>query len=512
MANVLPAQGADRDGNGAGCSALLISLFVLTAVHYSSALRLVKHILQSPDATKLASECLISGGVDDLFSSGVTHVQTAESWLTIHRWWAKIALDCEGRGVHMADWETISNQLWKALAQLDTDAVQAEVERDFRVALIGAPQCGKTALACALAGTPLSEGVPPELGECLLEFQLPLSVQDVSDLEAATLLILLLDATKGDYTQEVAAADYLSYLGRPTLVCYNKMDLLPVETRLIRGQALWRGAEIMPLSATEPATVEELLVPAVLDVLPEHGLVLARSFPLFRGVVTDSLVERAALVNATYASASGLAERVPMLRIPFSAEDIEVLSANQAAMTYRLALAYGLPFDWHESASALSQVVEPGELWKQLARRVLGLVPLWGLSSKVRVAYGGTVVVAAVLRVWYGTGQELPPESVRELCREAAARSRSITAELIAKAKDALPARPVTRAARRRPKLRLPRPRLARRQRPTCVECGRANPADAAFCAYCGASLSQQATPESSAEHQPEGKGEDIQQ
>jgi uncharacterized protein (DUF697 family) len=413
----------------------------------------------------------------------------------------------------MAEWEAITNQLWKALAQLDTDALQAEVERDFRVALLGAPQCGKTALACALAGTPLSEGVPPELDECLLEYQLPLSVQDISDLEAATLLILLLDATKGDYAQEVAAADYLSYLGRPTLVCYNKMDLLPVETRLIRGQALWRGTEIMPLSATEPATVEELLVPAVLHVLPEHGLVLARSFPLFRGAVADSLIERAGLVNATYASASGLAERVPRLRIPFSGEDIEVLSANQATMAYRLALAYGLPFDWHETVRPLSRVVEAGELWRQLARRVLGLVPLWGLSSKVRVAYGATVVVAAVLRAWYDTGQAFPPEDVRELCREAAARSRPIGAELVAKARDALPVRPATRAARRRPKLRLPRPRFPRRrQRPTCIECGRANPADAAFCAYCGASLHQPATPEHSAEHLSDGKGEDTQQ
>ncbi len=409
----------------------------------------------------------------------------------------------------MADWEAISNQLWKALAQLDTEVLQAEVERDFRVALIGAPQCGKTALACALAGTPLSEGVPPELDERLLEYQLPLSVQDVSDLEAATLLILLLDATKGDYAQEVAAADYLSYLGRPTLVCYNKMDLLPVETRLIRGQALWRGAEIMPLSATEPATVEELLVPAVLHVLPEHGLALARSFPLFRSAVADSLIERAALVNATYASASGLAERVPMLRIPFTAEDVEVLSANQASMAYRLALAHGLPFDWHASVRPLSSVVEPGELWKQLARRVLGLVRLWGLNSKVRVAYGGTVVLATVLRTWYETGQELAPEAVRQLCRETAARSRPIGAELVAKARDALPVRPVTRAAPRRPKLRLPRPRFARRQRPTCLDCGRANPADAAFCAYCGAPLSQQAAPELSAEHLTDGKGED---
>jgi uncharacterized protein (DUF697 family) len=391
----------------------------------------------------------------------------------------------------MPDWEAIGDQLWKALAELDADLPQAEAEKDFQVALIGAPGCGKTSLACALAATPAGESMSPDLEEYLPEYRLPLSVEDVTDLDSATLLILLLDATKGNYAQEVAAADYLSYLGKPMLVCYNKMDLLPVETRLIRGQARWRGAEIMPLSATQPDAVQELLLPAVLEVLPQYALSLARRLALFRSMVADSLIEHTALVNATYASASGLAEAVPLLRVPFNAEEVEVLGANQATMACRLGLAYALALDWHHDVSALSVAVKPGRVWRQLARRVLGVVPLWGLDSKVGVAYGATIVMGRVIEAWCDTGEALSPRILREMCRDTAVKSRAVSHDLVAKAREALPAQP--RGARsKRPKLRLPRPHLPRRrQKPMCAACGRGNPADAVFCAYCGGSLEE---------------------
>lgn len=396
-----------------------------------------------------------------------------------------------GKGIGMPDWEAIGDQLWRSLSELDADVPQTEAEKDFQIALIGAPACGKTSLARALAAMPPGESMAPDLEEYLPEYRLPLSVEDVTDLDSATLLILLLDATKGDYAQEVAAADYLSYLGKPMLVCYNKMDLLPVETRLIRGQARWRGAEIMPLSATQPDAVQELLLPAVLEVLPQYALSLARRLSLFRRMVADRLIEHTALVNATYVSASGLASARPLLRVPFNAEEVGVLNANQAAMACQLGLACGLPLDWHHRVTALSVAVAPGRVWRQLARRVLGVVPLWGLDSKVGVAYGATIVMGKAIEAWCDTGEALSSKILREMCRDTAVRSRAVSRDLVAKAREALPAQPKEGRSERR-KLRLPRPRLPRRrQKPTCAACGRANPADAVFCAYCGGSLGE---------------------
>ena len=394
----------------------------------------------------------------------------------------------------MADWEAIAIRFWRALAELDVDPVQVEAEKGFRFALIGAPGSGKTTLARALAGISSAEGLSPELEEMLPEYQLPLSAEEISAVDSATLFILLLDATKGDYAQEVAAADYLSYLGKPMMVCYNKMDLLPVETRLIRGQARWRGAEIMPLSATQRNTVQELLVPALLTVLPETGLSLARQLPLFRPLVDDRLIQRTALVNAAYASASGLSERAPAVRVPLSSEDIEVLSANQAAMAYRLSVAHGQALDWHR-ARGLGAALDVGRLWQQFAREVVGLIPLWTLGSKVSLAHGATIVLGRAVQAWCDTQETLPPKVLRDLCHETASESRRVSGDLVAKARDALPASRDKEARAGGIRFRLSRPHLPRRRaRLTCHNCGRASPPDATFCAYCGVSLVQEST------------------
>ena len=390
----------------------------------------------------------------------------------------------------MSDWDDITDQVWNALTRLSVAQAQDEAGKQFTLALVGAAGCGKTTLALTLARAQPTEGMPVEAQERISEYRLPLSVDDVADLEAATLLILLLDATKGDYAQEVAAADYLSYLGKPMLVCYNKMDLLPIEAKLIRGQARWHGVEIMPLSATQSATVAELFVPAVLDALPECGLALARHLALFRAPVVERIVARTALVNATYASASGLAEPVPLLRVPLGEEDVAVMSESQAMMAYRVGLSFGLPVDWHRSLSPSNPARQAGTLWHQLARQVRGLVPVWGLSSKVRLAYGGTLLFGRAVAAWCDGSQALSSDRMRAMCRDAAAESRTVSAELVAKARDALPAARQQHGRGERFKRRLLGLRQRRRKsRPTCPSCGRANPLDAAFCAYCGGEL-----------------------
>jgi hypothetical protein len=390
----------------------------------------------------------------------------------------------------MTDWDQISDRFCNALRALDVERVQAEAERRVQLALIGAPGSGKTTVASALAERPTGETGTFEWTQYLPEYQLPLAAHEVSGLDTAELLILLLDATKGDYAAEVAAAEYLSYLGKPVLVCYSKMDLVPTETRLIRGQARWRGSEIMPVCAVHPETVKEQLGPAILDVLPEHALPLARHLPLFRSLVADRWIEQSALANAAHASATGLAENVPLLRMPLHAGDVEGLGLSLAGMAYKLGVAYGLPLDWQQSAEASALTLSSGQWWQQLSRHVLGLIPLWGLDSKVALVYGGTVVSGRAVQAWCDTGHMLSPKQLHEVCHEAASQARRTSRGLVEKAREALPPTPIKHERPARGKLRLPQLPKAR-PRPVCAACGRTNQRDAAFCAYCGASLAR---------------------
>ncbi len=392
----------------------------------------------------------------------------------------------------MAEWDQISDCVFRALTRLDVEGLRAEADRRVRLALIGTPGSGKTTLACALADRAPGEGGDQDWVQYLPEYQLPLAAEDVAGLDAAVLLVLLLDATKGDYATEVAAAEYLSFLGKPVLVCYSKMDLVASETRLIRGQARWRGAAILPVCAVHPETVQEQLGPAILEALPEHPLPLARHLPLFRGLVADKWIEQAALSNATQASASGLLEAVPLLRMPLHESDLDALGLSLASLQYRLGLAYGLPLDWQASHEASNLALAAGRWWQQAAHAVQGLIPIWGLESKVALVHAGTTVTGRAIQAWCDTGHELSQRALGDLCRGAAAEARRRARALVAKAHDALPGQPARgrRAAQKSSKVRLPgfpRPR----KRPTCSTCGRLNARDAAFCAYCGTRLDE---------------------
>jgi len=394
----------------------------------------------------------------------------------------------------MPDWNDISERFAKLLTELDAEPIQAEAEKPFRLALVGAPGSGKTTLACAFAERVPSERSSYELAEFLPEFKLPLSTEDVAGLDSASLIILILDATKGDYAAEVAAADYLSYLGKPMLVCYSKMDLLPSEARLIRGEARWRGTEIMPLKAVHPETVREMLCPAILDIMPDVALAIARRLPAFRSLYADRLTEHTALVNATYASASGLAESVPLLRMPLYADDIVDISANLAVMGYSLGLAFGLHPLWYRESTVAPLALQVGQCWQQFARQLVGLIPLWGLESKVGLVYGGTLVTGKALQAWCDSGHLLLPQALRAVCRATVPQARHTSHNLVAKARDALPVPQVKRARTTSSKLRFST--LAkRRKKPVCSACGRSSSSDAVFCAYCGARLSEPGLP-----------------
>jgi len=353
----------------------------------------------------------------------------------------------------VSEWDRIATGLRDALASVQAEDYALEVQRECRLAVLGSPGSGKTSLSRTLQGGRRAEDGRTD--DRVLEFRLPLRPRDIRFLESASLLVLLLDATNEDFVTEVAAADFLAYLGRPVVVCYSKIDLLPTEAQLVRGQARWRGAGIVPINATDCVSVADELVPVLIEMLPDRTLSLARCLELCRRPVSEAIVDRTSTLSATYASASGLAEVSLMGRIPFCDEDLRTILAHQASMVFVLGLAYGLPLDWHRGQVEQGRPVDVGMLWQRVSRRVGGRIPLWRLESKAEMAFAATAAVGSAFRVWLEGGEGLTAAQVSNVVDEMAVRAGVVGQEVVARARGALPSLPQERGIVRRLRKRL---------------------------------------------------------
>jgi uncharacterized protein (DUF697 family) len=188
-----------------------------------------------------------------------------------------------------------------------------------------------------------------------------------------------------------------------------------------------------PAVPTAPAALAE----ALLQRLPaELHLAAAARLPALRAVYTRDLIGGTCFSNASYALVSGLPQQIPLLSLPFAAADILVLTKNQALMVYKLALAHGAPPDFQARLAELMPVVGGGFVWRQLARTLIGLIPLWGLVPKVAIAYAGTYVTGVLAERWYSSNELIAGERLKQLSEQALDYGREQARELIARLRE----------------------------------------------------------------------------
>ncbi len=369
----------------------------------------------------------------------------------------------------MAGWRDLGN-IWTTFRELDVRPIREEAEHPVTLAVVGREGVGKSTLIDALRHEARArERVTPPVVE--------IDLKEPARLESADLIVLVLDATRGDLEQEEQAYVEWKLAGRPVLVFYNKMDAV-TDSRLVQtAMRPWSDAGAAFGSALDPESLKTELVPRVLAALPNRHLALARHYPVFRLAVARALIGDTSFANASYSLGTGLAEIVPALDIPFNVADVVILTKNQALMVYKLGLALGLSPRWQDHVTQLGGVVGAGFMWRQVARQLVGLIPVWGIVPKVAVAYAGTYAVGEAVVYWYRTGEKISGERMRQVYANALARGRAVAQRLLARARR--PARPhLTRPAL---------PRLA--SRIVCSHCGRENATDATYCAYCGRPL-----------------------
>jgi uncharacterized protein (DUF697 family) len=312
--------------------------------------------------------------------------------------------------------------VWRVLREVDLEAIRGDSERSFRAQLAAEDEADAGSAAALLSGA-LGERHPWLATSGLAGLpgvSAGGSPPDVAVLVSRTpelgprLSILAADLQR----QQVPVVTIVVGVAGPL-------------AGVVRPGETARAAVASLDAAAVPALAQALLsgVPAALR------LALARQLPPLRPAFVAALVEETARANALYALGTGVAESVPLLNVPLNLADIVVLTKNQLMMSYRIALASGKRGKPRDVLGEVMGVIGGGFLFRQLARELVGLIPVAGVAPKVAVAYAGTWAIGRAVGVWGGGGVTPSAASLKRYYAEAVERGREVATALVTHAK-----------------------------------------------------------------------------
>ena len=328
----------------------------------------------------------------------------------------------------MPKWTDFGN-FWATLREVDVSAIRAEADRPVVIACVGHVDALDTVSSLLHAGADRYGPVGIEPVEMVPLAQV---TERANALRGATMLVVCVDTRTPLVQREVDSFSQIERLSMPALVVLIGGATLPAGVTLPR--AIAAASVVIPDQAALDAP--DKLASAVLDRLPaELQLSAARRLAGLRNVYVRELVNSSSVTNATYAFASSIPEQIPVLSVPFAVTDMIVLTKNQAIMVYRMALAFGAPPDFQNRIVEIAPVIGGGFVWRQVARSLVGMIPIWGIIPKVAISYSGTYATGIVAWRWFAYGEILSAAQVRKITAEAMGIGRTRAKELIEQAR-----------------------------------------------------------------------------
>ena len=314
-------------------------------------------------------------------------------------------------------------RLWQIVKEIDLEAIRRQAEAPMRVAVIAETAAGADDLAVLLAsGAPTAAAWVTAM-DAGLASRLAGTAPGDPVVDGPDVVVLV---TGPDPAAPSMKAVRQAWLDRHT-------PLLEVAlgggdggrvTRLARHRA---RIVLHGLRSEHVGLLAEGLL-AVVE--PDRRLALARQFPALRACAFSTLIDETSKANAGYAFSTGIAEIVPVLGIPMTIGDTVVLTKNQLVMGYRIALAAGRSGRPRDLIGEILGVLGGGLLFRQVARQLIGLVPVIGIVPKVAVAYGGTWAIGRAVTLWATGGGRVTRARLRQLSREGLRRGRAVADEL----------------------------------------------------------------------------------
>ena len=313
--------------------------------------------------------------------------------------------------------------VWQNIKEIDLKPIRDSATYPVRIAVVGTPGAGKHTLAEQMRTDPARPGIHTQSTLALI------TVEAATEVPDAHLIIVLVDATRADFSEEQLLVKKWSEGGKNVLVFINKIDL--VNSKIVGDDRQgWQASRVIYGSVNDIVSLEREFIPTVLEFLPQQHIALGRQFPLFRLTIAHQLINDTCLSNAAYSFSTGLAEIVPVLDLPLNLTDLIILTKSQAFLAYKLGLLLGFSTRWQDYVTEFGGVIGSGFVWRQIARSLIGLVPGWGILPKVAIAYSGTYVVGNAILGWYLSGRHLSPKQMQALSVQAFARGKEYARKL----------------------------------------------------------------------------------
>ncbi len=305
--------------------------------------------------------------------------------------------------------------LWRVISDVDLERIRTSARTPFELLIVAEDAQLGERLRAGL-GAIADRRVHPSL-----------VVVDPETLRQrpTTPLVVLLASSTADLSVAMKGADEHCIRTRlPRLTVILGTDGPDAAARRIGEHA-----RVVVADATHPP---RSLLAAIIDVVEgDTRLAVAAQLPVFREVVAEVIVEETAKANASFAVTTGLAETIPILTAPLNLGDMIVLTKNQLIMGYKIALASGRDEDPKSMIAELLGVIGGGFLFRQVARQLVGLIPVAGLVPKVAIAYAGTYAMGRGLTAWAIGGVEVTPESLSRHTADGLIKGRRMAQQLL---------------------------------------------------------------------------------
>lgn len=289
------------------------------------------------------------------------------------------------------------------------------------VVIVGLPNSGKSTLFNTMKGEQLSPvsaqaGTTKELVRTNFG---PFTLVDTpghlpnimeSGMQQASVIVFLIDATKGLTMEDRELYETIQKMKKPTIIAVNKIDELKggeSGDQIATEIAVMLGvAGVIPISARTGKNIADELIPAMIDASPEAALVIGYELPRFRREAAQRIIRNAMLVSL----AAGL-EPIPLVDIP-------ILLGTQIRLVLRLGALYGEPLnsaDGRNHARELIATMAGGLGLRYLAEQAAKAVPFGGDFIAGAIAGAATWSIGQVALEYYESGKKINPGRIRQL-------------------------------------------------------------------------------------------------